>query len=220
LVLSSEDAKSDFLKFYPESECTIKVIPFATTTGKFEQIDTSAIFKKYNISKPYFFSPNQFWAHKNHIILLKAINLLKKKRLEYQVVFTGKENDYRNANYMEELKKYIAENNIADTIRFLGFIDRADQLKLMKESIAVIQPSLFEGWSTVVEDAKAMNQLLILSSLNVHKEQCGKNALYFDPYDESLLAEKMELALNGKKIIYNYDYENNIKEFGLRIADL
>ena len=33
-----------------------------------------------------------------------------------------------------------------------------DQLRLMKESLGVIQPSLFEGWSTVIEDAKALNK--------------------------------------------------------------
>ncbi len=46
--------------------------------------------------------------------------------------------------------------------RFLGFIDRGEQLQLMKNSIAIVQPSLFEGWSTVVEDTKAMQSCNII----------------------------------------------------------
>ena len=46
-----------------------------------------------------------------------------------------------------DIKKYIS---------ILGFISRQDQLSLMRDAIAVIQPSLFEGWSTVVEDCKAI----------------------------------------------------------------
>jgi hypothetical protein len=63
----------------------------------------------------------------------------------------------------------------------------------MQNALAIIQPSLFEGWSTVVEDAKALNQHVIASSLSVHKEQLEKNASFFDPFDYKRLAELMTI---------------------------
>jgi hypothetical protein len=50
----------------------------------------------------------------------------------------------------------------------VGFIDRAEQTMLLKNAISIVQPSLFEGWSTVVEDAKALNQYMILSDIPVN----------------------------------------------------
>lgn len=98
-------------------------------------------------------------------------------------------------------------------VRFLGFIDRKEQLKLMSEAWAVIQPSLFEGWSTVVEDAKAMNQFVILSDLKVHREHMKDNVLFFDPSKTEELANHLQTIRNGgvKKIIK--DYAQNLQQF-------
>ena len=35
----------------------------------------------------------------------------------------------------------------------------------------MINPSLFEGWSSTVEECKSVGKNMILSDLNVHKEQ-------------------------------------------------
>lgn len=220
LVLSSEESKRDFLKFYPEHNAEIFVISFATVLPPYEHIRMEDLRVKYGITKPYFISPNQFWAHKNHIVLLKAVALLKKKGYNYQVFFTGKEHDYRNPDYVTGLKKYIAENQIEEYIHFLGFIDRADQLQLMNHAIAVVQPSLFEGWSTVVEDSKAMDQTLILSSLKVHKEQCGEKAIYFEPTNEQELADILEKCLVEKIRFPTNAYHNKILKYADQIMNL
>ena len=61
----------------------------------------------------------------------------------------------------------------------------------MKNSICVIQPSKFEGWSTVIEDAKTMQKLVLASNLDVHLEQLGDKGIYFDPDKVDELAEAM-----------------------------
>ncbi|MDJ1482404.1 glycosyltransferase family 1 protein [Cytophagaceae bacterium YF14B1] len=214
IVFSSNDSQADFRKFFPESENTTFVLPFAVTHDLYSDLQIEELKKKYNITKPYYFSPNQFWRHKNHLILLKAIQLLKERQTNFQVVFTGKEHDHRNPTYFEELKKFIDDNHLQEYVRFLGFIDRREQLQLMNHSKAVIQPSLFEGWSTVVEDAKAMNQVVILSDLNVHREQMNSNVVFFDPKNEVDLAQKMD-AVPIRSLDKEDDYLTNIKDFGL-----
>lgn len=95
--------------------------------------------------------------------------------------------------------------------------DRKEQLALMKQAKAIIQPSLFEGWSTVVEDAKAMGQKIILSQLEVHLEQTEEysNKLFFNPYDANDLADKIQLSLiNNSNTNIDFDYKKNVKNFG------
>jgi glycosyltransferase involved in cell wall biosynthesis len=94
-----------------------------------------------------------------------------------------------------------------------GFISREDQLILMKNAMAIIQPSLFEGWSTVIEDCKALGQFVIASDLDVNKEQLTTNCLFFQRNDASELSAHMKnLLKNGKKIVPS-DYSENIDQF-------
>lgn len=52
----------------------------------------------------------------------------------------------------------------------------------------VIQPSLYEGYSLVAQEAIAFGKRVIVSDIPAHRETCGSNATYFDPADaESLL---------------------------------
>ena len=162
-------------------------------------------------------SPNQFWKHKNHIVILEAISRLKNSEIDFQVVFTGSENDYRNKDYFQMLKNYVSENNLENWVKFLGFISREDQLCLMDNSLAIIQPSLFEGWSTVVEDAKSLSQFIILSDIEVHKEQIKDNSIFFNPKSSvdlsTIMRDILENGVNRKDI----DYSSNILNFGKSI---
>jgi hypothetical protein len=66
----------------------------------------------------------------------------------------------------------------------------------------LINPSLYEGWSTTVEEGKIFNKKMILSHLKVHKEQCGNKALYFDPKNELELFKKVIKLLKSKNNYY------------------
>ena len=87
----------------------------------------------------------------------------------------------------------------------------------MKKSYAIVQPSLFEGWSTVVEDAKCLNKFIFLSNLNVHLEQNPRNVSYFDPRDESDLVDKL---LNVIPTAFEQNYQNNVRDFGNAFIDI
>ena len=64
----------------------------------------------------------------------------------------------------------------------LGLVTASDLLSLMRTAAVVIQPSRFEGWSTTVQDAKALGRPLLCSDIPVHREQAPE-ALGFFPCD-------------------------------------
>jgi glycosyltransferase involved in cell wall biosynthesis len=214
LILSSYDALNDFNTFFPTAVCKVRVLRFASSLPNFNDIDLEECLKKFDIKYQYFICSNQFWQHKNHKIVLTAINNLKDKNLKYQVIFTGKKFDHRNPDYFASLQKYVDENDLGGWVKFLGFIDRKVQLKLASGSLSYIQPSLFEGWSTTVEDAKCMNQHIILSNIPVHIEQLNYNVDFFDPQNAQQLAHIMERIITAGVIKQSMDYQNNIELFG------
>jgi glycosyltransferase involved in cell wall biosynthesis len=218
VVFSSNDAKNDFERFYPDYQSELRLLRFATTLPTTDHLDINTLKDKYGIQGKYFFCPNQFWQHKNHIVLLEALSLLKKENHDFQVVLSGSSDDYRNKDYFQTLKTYIAEQNIENLLCFVGFIDREAQIKLMEAAEAIIQPSLFEGWSTVVEDAKAINQYLIVSNLKVHQEQLDRNALFFEPNDALTLSKHIYAVLQNPPIKQNFYYHHNITQFAKDIV--
>jgi glycosyltransferase involved in cell wall biosynthesis len=215
VIFSSHDVLKDFKKFYPQQSCKTFVIQFAVTHPSLGNIAIDEVKKKYGISGNYFMAPNQFWAHKNHDVIIDAAKmLLDINKLDFTIAFTGKEEDYRNPDYAKNLKNKVLNLGLEKNIKFLGFIDRADQLSLMKHAISVIQPSLFEGWSTVVEDTKALNQHIIASDLDVHKEQLAAYPhIMFARNDSKDLAEKILQMKNFCSQDINYDYDLNRKKF-------
>jgi glycosyltransferase involved in cell wall biosynthesis len=220
VVFSSETAFSDLKRYYPNYKNKTRVMRFASILPSFKELDLTGILAKYGIGKPYFISPNQFWVHKNHQVILEATLELKTKGIDFLVLFTGKESDYRCPQYTDDLKAFVTEHQLGDHVKFLGFIDRKEQLLLMKNAISIIQPSLFEGWSTVVEDTKAINHRLLLSNLSVHREQIASNVVFFDPRNAKELASKMVEQIQQPLLIVPYDYTEDIKAFAESLTHL
>ncbi len=217
LVVSSESVLRDLEEFYPNYNTNVQVINFAVTHPKYEQLDIDQLRSEYHLPKDYFFAPNQFWAHKNQIIIIRALAELKQQGIDVVVAFSGKENDNRNPDYFPGLKKLVEENDLTENIRFLGFLDREVQLQLMNHSKAIIQPSLFEGWSTVIEDAMAMNQTIIASDLEVNKEQLGESGIYFERLNH---LELVNILKDFNNQYYQYDYQAKLKEFAFRFYNI
>lgn len=78
-----------------------------------------------------------------------------------------------------------------DCIRLLGFVERTEQLCIMKEAEFIVQPSLCEGWGTVLEDAKVLDKTVLLSDIPVHREQKNEKCVLFDPQSPEDLADRI-----------------------------
>lgn len=219
IIFSSKNARNDFDKFYPNHKVSTDVLNFASFFDA-EKLSLKAdIEKKYNLlGEKYFLCSNQFWAHKNHKLLLKAISLLRNTNCKF--IFTGKEHDYRNEGFFDSLMAQVTELEIESSTQFLGFISREDQLSLMKHAHAVIQPSLFEGWSTVVEDAKALGKPLLCSDLDVHKEQIGDLGSFFAKDSSEDLAQKISELFNKEYTDVDYSYGQARLNFGKTFFDI
>ena len=198
MVLSSLDAKNDLERFYPGYRCKIEVVHFVSyiepeiraITPELEE----KVREKFGLKKKYIYLPNQFWQHKNHIVAVRAIEELKKRGAlaDHDFVFTGNLEDYRNPAYINRLKEIMEAPQVADAIRLLGFVDRTEQLCIMKNAQFIVQPSLCEGWGTVLEDAKVLDKTVLLSDIPVHREQKNEKCRLFHPNEPQELANLME----------------------------
>lgn len=219
IILSSIDARKDLKKISKKAYNKSVVNSFAfNLINKNKILGFKKIKKKYKIKNNFFYLPNQYFVHKNHIVVLKALKeLLKnKKNKDILVISTGFNNDHRHKDYYKKIKSYIKKNNLFKNYIYLKIVPFEDMMSLIYHSIALINPSKFEGWSSSVEQSKSMGKKIILSNINVHKEQIFNRAEYFNKNDFKQLASilrknwiKYDQNAEKKKIMSNYKFIKN-----------
>ncbi len=196
IVLSSLDSLKDYKTLYNEFVDKVRVLRFVSQPelASITDIDVS----KY-VNGRYFYMPNQFWKHKNHIVVFRAIKVLKDQGIDCRLITSGLMHDYRDKiGVVSQLKDFVADNDLVENVSFLGLIPYEDVLRLILGSSAVINPSLFEGWSSTVEESKSIGKLVILSDIPVHREQNPANSYFFKPDDEHELARILLEVLSSE----------------------
>ena len=172
-----------------QSRARFEVLPFVATVPSLGSlVSLEDLERRYGFRGRYYFLPNQFWAHKNHAVVLEALALLKAQGHNFLVLATGNTNDYRQPDHYAALTRRVAELGIGDMFRPLGLVPYQDIMSLLRWSVALINPSLFEGWSTTVEEAKSMGKTVILSDIPTHREQSPERGKYFSPKSPDQLA--------------------------------
>ena len=91
-------------------------MPFAVKPSIQDDEQNVDVYKKYNIPTNYLYIPNQFWRHKNHIVVLDAVSILKKRNIYFNIIFTGELRDNRNSNYYDEFLNHLNNTDISDQV--------------------------------------------------------------------------------------------------------
>lgn len=214
LVLSSQSVLNDFHKFFDLKGINTPIFHFASVVDSFDFSGWEKLQSEKGLPSDYFMVSNQFHKHKNHQIILEALAILKQRGVEPTIAFTGRMPKAEHSPYIKNLHHLIEKHQLSNQVVFLGVMSRHEQLSLMRYAKAVIQPSLFEGWSTVIEDAISLQTPVIASSLKVNQEQLGSWAPYFDPAKPEELADLMEQQDDRKdfdKVIYE-PYDQRIQK--------
>lgn len=214
LVVSSNDGANDFYNFSEKYHEKLHVLQFVSQINShiYNMDNNEEILTKYGITNRFFYLPNQLWKHKNHLVVVEALRILKEEDFDIQVVCTGSLEDFRNPDYTNLVFEKVKEYNLKSNILFLGLIPYKDVQYLMRNCLSVINPSLFEGWSSTVEECKSMGKNMILSTIKVHLEQSPLESLYFDPEDPEELANCMKIESKKYNSEPNYGLESEARE--------
>jgi glycosyltransferase involved in cell wall biosynthesis len=214
LVVSSHSVENDFHKFFKiPKTLKLHVYHFVSIIDSLPDFSHEEIREKYSLEENYYMISNQFHPHKNHKVAFEAAAMLKKQGISVCIAVTGRFPESADSPYMQELHDIINNNELQSSIKFLGLIPRGDQLLLMKYSKAIIQPSLFEGWSTVIEDARSLQVPVIASNLDVNIEQLGEKGSFFEPHNVDQLVKIIENypPRQYDKTMYE-PYQNRMKD--------
>ena len=224
ILLSRYDAQQD-LKKVSKNAYTKSVVSqfYFQSPKKNEIVGLKKLKKKFNLKDKFFYMPNQYWSHKNHITVLKSLKYLKDKNKNFLVVSTGHSHDHRNNAYFNEIFDFVKKNKLEENYKYLGIIKYNEVLSLIYHSVSLINPSKFEGRHSSVEQARSLGKKILLSDIKIHREQSPPRSSFFSSMDYKKLSNLMKnnwenynISLeqkNIKKAIYNN--KNNLKKYYL-----
>lgn len=145
----------------------------------------ASVFRPKGIStKRYFLYVGNAYPHKNLDRLIEAFKILNN---DAKLVIVGKE-DY----FYKRLKKKAQDLRLSDKIIFLQNVSDEELSNLYQNAIALIMPSLMEGFGLPALEAMANKCLVLSSNIPALKEVCGDAAIYFDPHNVEDISEKMK----------------------------
>ena len=202
ILCNSKSVQNDLDRFFPEArQKGVLLHPISMIPPSSLAVSPQSTLERLGIDHRYVYLPNQFWMHKNHRLVFEAWNILKRSGENIPLICTGGTSDYRHPQYFDQLTDYLTGHDLQKMIRVLGLIDRNDQVQLYRSATVVLQPSLFEGWNTSIEEARSLGKRLIVSDTEVHREQVGSEATYFNKQDAehlaSLVQESWKLSADG-----------------------
>lgn len=192
VIVTSRDVLADFQNYIPEQAWKVRLLDSVVFADKhIYEIAPEQVVARYHLPDRFVYFPGQFWQHKNHAVVFDALRILAKNGMPVNLVCTGNKEDYRHPDYYGQLMHKAVSSGINDQLFVLGIVPKSDVNQLIRQSVCVINPSLFEGWSTTVEEAQSIGKQVILSDIMVHREKDIPDSILFDPYSAKDLADKL-----------------------------
>jgi glycosyltransferase involved in cell wall biosynthesis len=201
IICSSQTVEGDLQRAYQVAAGQTAVVRFSSQIPRevsSEQITRT--LEQLQIDRPFVYLPNQFWLHKNHSTAFAAWRLLTQRNPQAPLlVCSGALEEPRDNYHVPLLLDYLETHQLQGSVRILGLVERQQQTILYHAATAFLQPSLFEGWSTTVEEAKSLGRPLILSDIPVHREQAEGLASFFPALSPEALADCVERVISEQK---------------------
>ena len=145
----------------------------------------------------YIFYPAQFWAHKNHTYILRALALYKQRHLKHiPLVLCG--TDKGNLDFV---KQKASDLGISDQVFFLGFVADSDIPYLYKKSMALVMPTYFGLTNLPPLEAFCLGIPVLYSDLPYLREQVSGASLPLDLNDPNALVEALHLVCTSPSAV-------------------
>ncbi|MDR0984641.1 MAG: glycosyltransferase family 4 protein [Ruminococcus sp.] len=217
IITISEFSKSEILKYFPNIESKIRVIPCGVDQDHFRIISDSFVLEEYRkkaeINKDYFLYLGTIEPRKNLARLIDAYALFREKFGDNSpdLIIAGSK-----GWYFEEI---IAKADATPGVRILDYVDYDDVPKLMGGAKAFVFPSLYEGFGMPVIEAFSCSVPVVTSAANSLQEVAGDCAVLVDPLNTEDIANGLtrvfdnisfanELSAKGYERSRAYTWEN------------
>jgi glycosyltransferase involved in cell wall biosynthesis len=208
IVVPSNTIKQEVVAMYhvPEEKVAVTYEGVDAVLGK--------NYKKPSLGidhEKYFLYVGNAYPHKNVDRLIDAFKMVD---TDAKLVLVGQDN-----YFYSKLKENVGVHSAR--VVFAGLVTDDELFWLYKNAIALVFPSLAEGFGLPVLEAMSMGTPILASNIAVFRELFKDIPEYFDPYNASDIKKSLEKALkesfakqkeNGRKLARTFSWEKMAQE--------
>lgn len=186
------------------SEATAKdIVDFCGVTAKkvtpillgYDQSHFQPCITEDNHNNPYFLYLGRHDPHKNIHRIIRAFHA-GKFAAEIQLWLVGAE----HPKYTPGLKQLVRELGLDTRVKFLDYVVYQELPKIISGAIALVFPSLWEGFGLPILEAMGCGTPVITSQLASMPEVAGDAAILVDPYNTNDILAGMKAIANDSAL--------------------
>lgn len=193
LVLAvSRSTKRDLIELLEVEADRVEVL-YEGVEERFHPLDEEALVAvrgRYSLDFPFILTVGTLEPRKNHVGLLQAYSLLKRRHLP-QLVIAG-DKGWLYEGIFQEVERL----GLEERVLFLGYVPEEDLPALYNLADLFVYPSLYEGFGLPPLEAMACGTPVVVSDTSSLPEVVGDGALLVPPRDVEALGEAMEKVLS------------------------
>jgi glycosyltransferase involved in cell wall biosynthesis len=214
VIAPSAAARQDIAKAFgvpAERICVVHEAP--KTIGRAMAEDEGAVLARHGIQRPYVVAFSNPSSHKNIARLARCYKRVA-GYFEHSLVLVG------SLPQDPGERAEITSGPLAGRVRPLGYVPDADVPAILKNADLFVFPSWYEGFGLPVLEAQMYGVPAICSTAASLPEVAGEGALYFDPYSDEELVQRLGECLASEELratLRLRGYEN-LKRFSWRAA--
>ncbi len=182
ILCNSQATANDIIDFFGIPATKITPILLAYDNSHFRPITSTQSLK----TLPYFLYLGRHDSYKNLHRLIEAFAKIKNR--DYQLWLAGP----TDKRYTPKLQQQAKELEIEDQVKFLDYVPYDRLPILLNQALALVFPSLWEGFGFPVLEAMGCGTPVITSNLSSLPEVAGEAALLVNPYNSDEIASAMQ----------------------------
>ena len=190
IICNSQATAEDLIDFYQIPASKITPIPLA-----YNPLNFRLLKEKWQGGQQYFLYVGRHDPYKNLHRLIAAFAALANKS-EYELWLAGP----IDPRYTPILQKQVAELAITHQVKFLNYVSYEELPKIINDAIALVFPSLWEGFGLPVLEAMACGTPVITSNLSALPEVAGDAAILINPYNIAEISAAMQIVAEDMKV--------------------
>ncbi|MEG3986764.1 glycosyltransferase family 1 protein [Microcoleus sp. S28C3] len=189
IICDSQATAADVANFFQIPPKKMTAIPLACDNINFRYLDLP--------TKNYFLYTGRHDPYKNLERLIAAFASLP-DRANCELWLAGPPNAYT-----PQLTAQVEQLGLQSLVKFLGYVPYSQLPVLMNQAIALVFPTLWEGFGLPILEAMACGTPVIASNLSSMPEVAGDAALLVNPYSVGEIAEAMQTVATDSKVRSN-----------------
>jgi glycosyltransferase involved in cell wall biosynthesis len=189
VIVGTAAGQAEVERFYGIPPTRIRRLPHPTPSFALEEGDAGAsdVLARNGLEPGFVLYPAQFWPHKNHANLLRALRWLRDEHsITLPAVFVGAD---KGAG--AHVRAVVTELGLQNSVHFLGFVPEVDLIALYRAALALCYPSFFGPENLPPLEAFGLGCPVVAADVSGSDEQLGDAAVRVAPTDPAAIGRAL-----------------------------